>query len=113
MRRTAKLATVLCALVTLSGAITAAIPLGSAGAGASPRPSSSGPCGTLPLSATQYNHVIWVWMENHSYGKIIGSAKAPSNQARVTGENAASGSICPAYRSRTDRTSVRFGQQFV
>ena len=22
-----------------------------------------------------YSHVIWVWMENHSYGKIIGSAK--------------------------------------
>ena len=35
------------------------------------------PCGKLPLSATRYSHVMWIWMENHSYGEIIGSAEAP------------------------------------
>ena len=35
-----------------------------------------GPCGTLAKAPT-YTHVIWVWMENHSYGSIIGSSQAP------------------------------------
>ena len=37
----------------------------------------SGPCGTLPVTSTHYTHVIWVWMENHSYDTIIGSSSAP------------------------------------
>jgi hypothetical protein len=43
---------------------------------AAPTPSASGPCGTL-ASAPTYTHVIWVWMENHSYDTIIGSSQAP------------------------------------
>lgn len=35
------------------------------------------PCGTLGQSATKYTHVVWIWMENHSYEAIIGSAEAP------------------------------------
>ncbi len=38
---------------------------------------SGGPCGTMPLSSTHYQHVIWVWMENHSSSSIIGSNQAP------------------------------------
>ena len=38
-------------------------------------PSASHPCGTL-ASPPAYTHVIWVWMENHSYGAIIGSSQA-------------------------------------
>ncbi|TMM18919.1 MAG: hypothetical protein E6F96_04430 [Actinobacteria bacterium] len=41
------------------------------------RASANRPCGRLALSATRYSHVIWIWMENHSYGEIIGSAEAP------------------------------------
>jgi phospholipase C len=41
-----------------------------------PRAASSRPCGTL-RQAPHYKHVIWVWMENHSYGTIIGSSQAP------------------------------------
>jgi phosphatidylinositol-3-phosphatase len=37
---------------------------------------ASGPCGTL-TTAPGYKHVIWVWMENHSYNTIIGSPQAP------------------------------------
>ena len=38
---------------------------------------ASGPCGTASVSSSQYTHVIWIWMENHSFNKIIGSSKAP------------------------------------
>ena len=39
--------------------------------------SPTGPCGTLPAVSHSYTHVIWVWMENHSYSTIIGSSQAP------------------------------------
>jgi hypothetical protein len=39
--------------------------------------SANWPCGRLAPSAPRYKHVIWIWMENHSYGEIIGSAEAP------------------------------------
>jgi phosphatidylinositol-3-phosphatase len=32
----------------------------------------SGPCGSLTAPPT-YQHVIWIWMENHSFGDIIGN----------------------------------------
>jgi len=38
---------------------------------------STGPCGTMPISSVHYTHVIWVWMENHSYSTIIGASAAP------------------------------------
>jgi len=31
----------------------------------------SGPCGTTPLAMTNYTHVVWLWMENHSYDTIM------------------------------------------
>lgn len=38
---------------------------------------ASGPCGSISAPPT-YQHVIWLWMENHSYGDIIGNtAQAP------------------------------------
>ena len=52
------------------------------GAGARTLADASGPaaCGTLALSSTHHTHVIWVWMENHSYGAIIGSPGSPVHQ---------------------------------
>src|ERR1700757_4635591 len=38
---------------------------------------SSGPCGTRALTSTNYTHVVWIWMENHSYQEIVGSPEAP------------------------------------
>jgi phospholipase C len=29
------------------------------------------------LPSTKYTHVVWIWMENHSYGEIVGSPEAP------------------------------------
>jgi phosphatidylinositol-3-phosphatase len=40
----------------------------------------AGPCGTAAHGDRQgahYKHVIWIWMENQSYGSIIGSSNAP------------------------------------
>jgi phospholipase C len=37
---------------------------------------AAGPCGTTTTAPT-YKHVIWIWMENHSYSDIIGSPQAP------------------------------------
>jgi phospholipase C len=41
---------------------------------AAAKPSS--PCGT-ETSPRTYSHVIWIWLENHSDGTIIGSSQAP------------------------------------
>jgi phosphatidylinositol-3-phosphatase len=41
------------------------------------RAGSPSPCATLPLGSTHYTHVVWIWMENHSYGEVIGSPEAP------------------------------------
>jgi phospholipase C len=38
--------------------------------------SASGTCGTVSKPGT-YKHVIWIWLENHSYGAILGSSQAP------------------------------------
>jgi hypothetical protein len=34
-------------------------------------------CGFAPAPPLRYQHVIWIWFENHSYGSIVGSSKAP------------------------------------
>ena len=42
-----------------------------------PTATAAGPCGTL-ASAPSYTHVVWIWMENHSYGDIVGNtSQAP------------------------------------
>jgi hypothetical protein len=58
--------------------LAAALPLAllSTPSWAATAPSASHPCGTLASPPT-YSHVIWVWMENHSYNTIIGSSRAP------------------------------------
>jgi hypothetical protein len=47
---------------------------------------ASRPCGTKAKPG-RYRHVIWIWMENQSYGTIIGSSQAPyiSTLARECG----------------------------
>ena len=45
-----------------------------------PTPASgTGPCGTV--GSTTYDHVIWIVMENKSYGSVIGSGSAPYETA--------------------------------
>jgi hypothetical protein len=43
-----------------------------------PGVAAGGPCGTAPPLPVNYTHVIWIWMENHSYGDIVGNtSQAP------------------------------------
>src|SRR5438045_5894835 len=35
------------------------------------------PCGWDLRRPATYRHVIWIWMENHSYDAVIGSDQAP------------------------------------
>lgn len=66
----------LAAAVTLAlGASAAGLALTSPAASAA-TPSASTPCGTAPAQP-HVSHVIWIWMENHSYNTIIGSSQAP------------------------------------
>src|ERR1039458_6675190 len=35
------------------------------------------PCGTTSSPPARYQHVVWIWMENHSWSTVIGNAAAP------------------------------------
>jgi hypothetical protein len=63
----------------LASAAAALLALGSAaGVGGSQQAAvaATGPCGTV-TTAPHYTHVVWIWMENHSYSDIIGNSQAP------------------------------------
>jgi hypothetical protein len=58
----------------------AALSLGTALSAAGVAPvaeATSAPCGTTTVAHTSYRHVLWIFMENHSYGDVIGSSDAP------------------------------------
>jgi len=57
-------------------ALTLGALAGTAAGSRSPAAAAAGPCGTL-ATAPHYSHIVWIWMENHSYGDIIGSSQAP------------------------------------
>jgi phospholipase C len=37
----------------------------------------TGPCGTRTGPVARYEHVVWIWMENHTFDQVIGNADAP------------------------------------
>jgi hypothetical protein len=39
------------------------------------------PCGRASPGSASYDHVLWIWMENTSYGNVIGSTSAPFQNA--------------------------------
>ena len=51
-----------------------------------PAATITGPCTGAAVPA-RWDHVIWIWMENHSYGEVIGSSAAPyeNSLARACG----------------------------
>jgi hypothetical protein len=65
-------------VLSLAVAALAALAWPAASAFAAPGPApTAGPCGTVATPPT-YQHVIWIWMENHSYGDIVGNtSQAP------------------------------------
>ena len=64
------------AMLGAAGLMTATSSLVSAATKPVSPTTATSPCGSLTTAPT-YTHVIWVWMENNSYGSIIGSAQAP------------------------------------
>jgi phospholipase C len=52
-----------------------------------PSRTAAQPCRGPSTQPVRYRHVIWIWMENHSYGQVIGSAHAPfeNSLARACG----------------------------
>jgi phosphatidylinositol-3-phosphatase len=88
-------------------AAAAALPLAAASAvgsaavstssAASPHALASSPCGTLKTPPHSYRHVVWVWMENHSYNTIIGSR--PARQAPYINELAAKCGLATNYHN--------------
>ena len=42
-------------------------------------------CGTRAHHPRSYDHVVWIWMENHSFSQIIGSSSAPFINSVATG----------------------------
>jgi hypothetical protein len=67
-------AIVLAAIGTVTGVMSA-----------SPVSAASRPCGTTS-AAPVYRHVIWIWMENHSFSDVIGNkAQAPYLNSLVAG----------------------------
>jgi phosphatidylinositol-3-phosphatase len=61
-----------------------------------PAAATSGPCGTAAAPHT-YQHVIWIWMENHSLGDIIGN----KSQAPYLNSLAASCGLATDYHNTT------------
>ena len=73
----------------------------------------SGPCGTVSTPPA-YQHVIWIWMENHSYGDIIGNtSQAPyinsvaSECAMATNYHNSSHPSLPNYIGATSGLSLK------
>jgi len=64
----------------------AAIVTGALAAAASPA-GSTALCGSLGSPPAVYAHVIWIWMENHSYDKVVGASgsKQASKSSFVDG----------------------------
>jgi Phosphoesterase family len=40
-------------------------------------PGAGGPCGHGGSPPARYDHVVWIWMENHTAGQVLGSPSAP------------------------------------
>ena len=81
----------------LTGAIVlAAIGMATGVTAASPAAAAAGPCGTASAPRA-YQHVIWIWMENHSFSDIIGNR----SQAPYINSIAASCGLAADYHNTT------------
>jgi len=69
------------------------------------RPRAGRPCGIS--STAHYAHVVWIWMENHAYGSVIGSSTAPFENSlakqcgSATNNNGVSHPSLPNYLAAT------------
>ncbi len=77
MKRTLRAAAFVVALTAAVARTAIAVPAAAAGSG----------CGIKSGPPATFAHVIWIWMENHSYRQIIGSSSSPyiNSLARACG----------------------------
>ena len=109
-------------LFLLTAALLAAVNLTSAGsadtrAAAAATLAFTQPCGN-PGTPGQIRHVVWIWMENESYGNVIGNSAAPyqTSLARQCGvaanfHNESHGSL-ENYIAATDGQNI-LGTSFI
>jgi hypothetical protein len=50
-----------------------------------PPPPPTTSCGVKTGPPTTYAHVVWIWMENHSYSQIVGNSSAPYSNSLANG----------------------------
>jgi hypothetical protein len=48
---------------------------------AGPVPTSANPCGVTAAPPAAWEHIVWIIMENHSYGQVMGTSATPSTNA--------------------------------
>jgi hypothetical protein len=82
MTRVRCLATVIAAIVVFGACSDGSPPASTASQSSasslgSDAPSNAAPCGHSAQPPARYDHVIWIWMENHAAGDVIGSGDAP------------------------------------
>jgi phospholipase C len=80
----------------MAAIVVATIGTTSAVTAGSPAAAASGPCGTA-ATPHAYQHVIWIWMENHSLGDIIGN----TSQAPYINSIATSCGLATDYHNTT------------
>src|SRR5262249_35698528 len=47
----------------------------------SPAPAPPAPCGVVAAGPLHDDHVLWIWMENHTASDVLGNADAPYTTA--------------------------------
>ncbi len=57
-------------------------------------PSAPGPCGWAAAPPARYQHVIWIWMENHSWPQVLGDRAAAPYEVSLAAQCA----TATAYR---------------
>ncbi|HEX3540943.1 MAG TPA: alkaline phosphatase family protein [Acidimicrobiales bacterium] len=48
-------------------------------------PAGAAPCGWAPSPPATYQHVIWIWMENHTWPQVLGDARAAPYEVALAG----------------------------
>jgi phosphatidylinositol-3-phosphatase len=83
-------------LILMAAVVLATIGTTTGPTAASSAAAASGPCGTA-AAPSRYQHVIWIWMENHSLNDIIGN----KSQAPYLNSLAASCGLATDYHNTT------------
>jgi phospholipase C len=84
-----------------------------ADAGTDPLPLRSSPCGWDGSGVEpSYRHVIWIWMENHSYDQVLHSAHAPFENSLASACGLATSYHAVAHPSLPNYLAATSGRTF-